>query len=54
VDELNNIRKPNVIIDDSLDKYKDLCLFPEKVDKANQMLRTTGLPKTNKKKTRRA
>ncbi|HTD41515.1 MAG TPA: hypothetical protein VK671_12890 [Mucilaginibacter sp.] len=54
IEELNKRKTPVVIIDDSLDKYKDLPLFQEKVDKANEMLRTVGLPKANKKKTRHA
>jgi hypothetical protein len=29
----------------SLDKYKDKVLFPEKVARANEILRTVGLPK---------
>jgi len=54
IEELNKRKTPVVVIDDSLEKYKDLPLFQEKVDKANEMLRTVGLPKANKKKTRRA
>ena len=32
-------------VDPELDKYLDKGLFQEKVDKANEMLRTVGLPK---------
>ncbi|MFA6924704.1 MAG: hypothetical protein WC223_10695 [Bacteroidales bacterium] len=35
----------NIIIDDSLNKYKDVVLFPEKLEKANEMLKKTGIPK---------
>ncbi len=54
IDELNKRKAPIVVLDNSLAKYKDLPLFQEKVDKANEMLRTIGLPKPNKKKTRHA
>jgi hypothetical protein len=54
IEDLNKKKTPIVVIDNSLEKYKDLPLFQEKVDKANEMLRTVGLPKTNKKKTRHA
>ena len=36
---------PSVIIDNSLEKYNDMPIFQKKVDKANEMLRTVGLPK---------
>jgi hypothetical protein len=34
-----------VIIDKSLEKYKGKNLFPEKLAKANDVLRRIGLPK---------
>ena len=45
IKELNDKKIPIVRIDDSLDKYKTLPVFQDKVDKANEMLRTVGLPK---------
>ncbi len=42
-------KKILVEIDPSLDKYKDVVLFPEKVAKANEMLKTVGLPKAKSK-----
>ena len=54
IEDLNKRKTPIVVIDNSLEKYKDVPLFQEKVDKANEMLRTVGLPKANKKKTRHA
>lgn len=54
IEDLNKRKTPIVVIDNSLEKYKDLPLFQEKVDKANEMLRTVGLPKQGKKKTRHA
>jgi len=50
IDELNKRKAPVVVIDNALKKYKDLPIFQEKVDKANEMLRTVGLPKTESKR----
>jgi hypothetical protein len=33
-------------VDKRLDKYLTMGLFQDKVDKANEMLRTVGLPKS--------
>jgi hypothetical protein len=38
-----------VRIDNALEKYKTMPLFQEKVDKANEVLRTVGLPKLSAK-----
>jgi hypothetical protein len=45
IEELNKRKAPIVVIDNSLKKYKDIPLFQDKVDKANEMLRKVGLPK---------
>jgi hypothetical protein len=45
-------KTPIVVIDNSLKKYKDMPLFKDKVDKANEMLRTVGLPKVEGKRKR--
>ncbi len=37
-------KTPDVTIDPSLDKYADMNLFPEKLAKAKEMLKTTKLP----------
>jgi len=50
IEELNKRKAPVVVIDNSLRKYKDLPIFQDKVDKANEMLRTVGLPKTESKR----
>jgi hypothetical protein len=44
VQELNKRKVPIVAIDPSLDKYRDKIMFPDKLEKANQMLRTAKLP----------
>jgi len=49
IEELNRRKAPVVAIDNSLKKYKDMPLFQDKVDKANEMLRTVGLPKPQKR-----
>ena len=43
--ELNEKKIPIVRIDNSLEKYVTIPIFQDKVDKANEMLRTIGLPK---------
>jgi hypothetical protein len=45
IEELNKKGVPIVRIDPSLGKYKDMPLFLEKLEKANEALRTIGLPK---------
>jgi len=49
IKELNEKNLPVVRIDNSLEKYKKMPIFQEKVDKANEVLRTVGLPKFAKK-----
>ena len=44
-DELKKRKIPIVKIDKSLNKYDDIVLFPEKLEKANEMLKKVGLPK---------
>lgn len=42
----NTDKKPSIIkVDRNLDKYLEKGLFKEKVDKANEILKTVGLPK---------
>jgi hypothetical protein len=43
--EIKKRKVPIVRIDKSLNKYDDIVLFPNKLEKANEMLRTVGLPK---------
>ncbi len=44
VQDLSTRKAPIVSIDPALDKYRDVVLFPEKLAKANEMLRTSRLP----------
>jgi hypothetical protein len=48
IKELNSKKTPIVTIDKSLEKFKKLPLFKEKVEKANEILRKVGLPKTKR------
>lgn len=43
--ELNKKKKQIILIDKSLNFFNDKVLFPEKVAKANEMLKKVGLPK---------
>ena len=43
-EEINIKKKPIVKIDKSLDFFNDKPLFPEKVEKVNEMLKKIGLP----------
>lgn len=45
---LNKDKSPVVRIDNSLEKYRGKVISKEKLDKANDMLKTTGLPKSGK------
>ena len=44
VQELNNRKVPIVAIDPALEEYQDKVLFPGKLERANQMLKTAKLP----------
>lgn len=39
------IKKSKVCIDKSLNQYEEKVLFPDKLEKANDMLKNVGLPK---------
>lgn len=43
--ELKKRKIPIVKVDQSLNKYDDVVLFPDKLEKANEVLRKIGLPK---------
>ncbi|MCB0429345.1 MAG: hypothetical protein H6585_08285 [Flavobacteriales bacterium] len=45
IKDLNKKKVPIVKIDKTLNKFSDKVLFPEKLEKANEMLRNRGLPK---------
>lgn len=49
IKDINTKKKPIVIIDKSLDFFNDKVLFPDKLEKANKMLKEIGLPENIKK-----
>ena len=49
IKDINTKKKPIVIIDQSLDFFNGKILFPKKLEKANEMLKKVGLPKTENK-----
>lgn len=48
--ETDKKRIPGVIIDPELNKYDNVVLFPEKLAKAKEQLKKSGLPKLPKTK----
>lgn len=48
IKKIDTKKKPIVVIDKSLDFFNDKVLFPEKLEKANEMLRKVGLPNFDK------
>lgn len=44
VHELSKRKMPIVAIDPALDKYEDKVMFPKKLERANNMLKTAKLP----------
>ena len=48
IKELQEKKTPIIKIDKSLEKYKTMPIFQDKVDNANDVLRKVGLPKLNK------
>lgn len=46
IQHIDTNKKPIIVIDETLDFFNDKVLFPEKLDKANEMLREIGLPET--------
>ncbi|MBI5914744.1 MAG: hypothetical protein HY842_05160 [Bacteroidetes bacterium] len=45
ITEIKQRKVPIVRVDESLNQYDDKILFPDKLEKANEMLRKVGLPK---------
>ncbi len=45
IEDFNKNKTPIVKIKDSLNEFENKVLFPEKLAKANEMLKNVGLPK---------
>ncbi len=48
IEQLNSSKVPIIVIDKRLEQFRDKVLFPEKLEKANEILSRAGLP--NRKK----
>lgn len=46
IKQLNKSKTPIVKINSALDKLSGKVLFPDKLEEANRILKTVGLPKT--------
>jgi len=44
IDELNKAKVPIIIFDKKLEKFRGKVLFPEKLEKANEILAKSELP----------
>ncbi len=45
IKQLNESKVPIIVFDKRLEKFRDKVLFPDKLEKANQILEKAGLPK---------
>ena len=48
IKQLNKSKVPIIVFDKKLEQFRGKVLFPEKLQKANQILAKTGLPKLKK------
>ncbi len=46
LEHINLKKKPIILIDKSLNKLDGKVLFPDKLEKANSMIKEIGLPKS--------
>jgi hypothetical protein len=49
IEELNSSKILIITFDKKLEKFKNRVFFPEKLAKANEILKKSGLPKIEKK-----
>ncbi len=50
IDELNQSKVPIIVFDKKLEEFRGKVLFPEKLKKANEILKKFGMPKLANKK----
>ena len=48
IDKLNQSKVPIIAFDKKLEQFRDKVLFPEKLEKAKEILAKVGLPKVKK------
>jgi hypothetical protein len=46
LNQLNESKIPIIVLDKKLEELRDKILFPDKIEKANDILAKTGLPVT--------
>lgn len=51
IEQLNNSKVPIIVFDKKLEQFRGKTLFPEKLEKANEILAKAGLPKRRNKTT---
>ncbi len=44
IDDLNQSKIPVIVFDKKLEQFRDKVLFPEKLEKAKEILSKVGLP----------
>ena len=49
IEELNSSKVPIIVFDKKLEQFRDKVLFPEKLEKANELLSKGGLPQRKNK-----
>lgn len=48
IEQLNNSKIPTIVFDKKLEEFRGKTLFPEKLEKANEILAKTGIPNMKK------
>lgn len=48
IEELNKSKLPIIVYDKKLEQFRGKVLFPDKLERANEILAKAGLPKINK------
>ncbi len=48
IEKLNQSKVPIIAFDKKLEQFRDKILFPEKLEKAKEILAKVGLPKAKK------
>jgi len=48
IEDLNESKVPVIIFEKKLEQFRGKVLFPEKLEKAKEILSRVGLPKTEK------
>ncbi|WP_191321974.1 hypothetical protein [Algoriphagus aquimarinus] len=49
IDKLNNSKIPVITFNKKLEQFREVVLFPEKLEKANEILSKVGIPENLKR-----